>query len=101
MARLARVIVPGYPFYITQRGNRRQQTFFSMMIMRRINGLNITAGVVRRHIFTARVMNWYTLGHALAGTEPDNEGTHQDALKQAREYTNSWENRWEAKWGSY
>lgn len=28
MARIARVIVPGYPHHITQRGNRRQQTFF-------------------------------------------------------------------------
>lgn len=29
MARLARVVAPGYPHHITQRGNRRQQTFFS------------------------------------------------------------------------
>jgi putative transposase len=29
MARLARVVVPGYPHHITQRGNRRQRTFFS------------------------------------------------------------------------
>ncbi len=28
MARLARVVVPGYPDHITQRGNRNQQTFF-------------------------------------------------------------------------
>jgi putative transposase len=28
MARLARVVVPGLPHYVTQRGNRRQQTFF-------------------------------------------------------------------------
>jgi putative transposase len=28
MARLARVVVPGYPHHLTQRGNRRQQTFF-------------------------------------------------------------------------
>ena len=28
MARLARVVVPGMPHLITQRGNRRQQTFF-------------------------------------------------------------------------
>ena len=28
MARLARVVVPGMPHHITQRGNRRQQTFF-------------------------------------------------------------------------
>ena len=29
MARLARVVAPGLPRHVTQRGNRRQQTFFS------------------------------------------------------------------------
>lgn len=29
MARIARIVAPGYPHHITQRGNRRQQTFFS------------------------------------------------------------------------
>ncbi|MFP4040596.1 MAG: transposase [Desulfosudaceae bacterium] len=29
MARIARVVAPGYPHHISQRGNRRQQTFFS------------------------------------------------------------------------
>lgn len=29
MPRIARVIAPGYPHHITQRGNRRQQTFFN------------------------------------------------------------------------
>ena len=29
MARLARVVVPGLAHHVTQRGNRRQQTFFS------------------------------------------------------------------------
>lgn len=28
MARMARVVVPGIPHHVTQRGNRRQQTFF-------------------------------------------------------------------------
>ena len=28
MARIARVVVPGYPHHITQRGNRKLQTFF-------------------------------------------------------------------------
>ncbi len=28
MARLARVILPGYPHHITQRGSRRQDVFF-------------------------------------------------------------------------
>jgi len=29
MARLARVVVPGVPHHVTQRGNRRLTTFFS------------------------------------------------------------------------
>ncbi len=28
MARLARVVVPGLPHHVTQRGNRRQPAFF-------------------------------------------------------------------------
>jgi putative transposase len=28
MARIARVVAPGYPHHLTQRGNRRQKTFF-------------------------------------------------------------------------
>src|SRR3990170_2065187 len=28
MARIARVVAPGFPHHITQRGNRRQETFF-------------------------------------------------------------------------
>lgn len=28
MARMARVVIPNYPHHVTQRGNRRQQTFF-------------------------------------------------------------------------
>lgn len=29
MARMGRVVIPGYPHHVTQRGNRRQRTFFS------------------------------------------------------------------------
>lgn len=29
MARIARVVLPGYPHHVTQRGNRRQRVFFS------------------------------------------------------------------------
>ena len=28
MARLARIVVPGVPYHVTQRGTRRQPTFF-------------------------------------------------------------------------
>ena len=29
MARLARVVIPGLPYHVTQRGNGRQQVFFA------------------------------------------------------------------------
>jgi putative transposase len=29
MARFARIVVPGVPHHVTQRGNRRMRTFFS------------------------------------------------------------------------
>jgi len=29
MARIARMVAPGMPQHVTQRGNRRQQTFFN------------------------------------------------------------------------
>ena len=47
MARLARVIVPGLPHHITQRGNRRQQTFFGTDDYRAYLGL--MAEWCRRH----------------------------------------------------
>ncbi|MBL4869439.1 MAG: hypothetical protein JKX72_00650 [Robiginitomaculum sp.] len=28
MARLARIVIPGLPHHVTQRGNRREQVFF-------------------------------------------------------------------------
>jgi putative transposase len=31
MARIGRVVIPGYPHHVTQRGNRRQRVFFSEM----------------------------------------------------------------------
>jgi putative transposase len=39
MARLARVVAAGYPHHVTQRGNRRQQTFFSDADYRLYKGL--------------------------------------------------------------
>ena len=39
MSRLARVVVPGYPHHITQRGSRKQQTFFKQEDYRRFLGI--------------------------------------------------------------
>lgn len=39
MARMARLVVPGYPHHVTQRGNRGQQTFFETSDYRKYLGL--------------------------------------------------------------
>ena len=39
MARLARIVVPGLPHHVTQRGNRRQQVFFDDGDYRAYRGL--------------------------------------------------------------
>ena len=52
MSRMARVVVPGLPHHITQRGNRRQQTFFGTKDYRAY--LELMADWCRRH----RVAIW-------------------------------------------
>ena len=54
MARIARVTVPGYPHHITQRGNRRQKTFFKnedyeayIRLMAEWLGRLLVAGTIR------------------------------------------------------
>lgn len=49
MARMARVVVPGYPHHVTQRGNRKQRTFFEPSDYRAYQGMvsraKVEAGV--------------------------------------------------------
>ena len=49
MPRIARLVVPGYPHHITQRGNRRQRTFFGELDYRAyldlIVEIKVSAGV--------------------------------------------------------
>jgi putative transposase len=47
MARLARVVAPGFGHHVTQRGNRRQQTFFGEEDYREY--LSLLGGWCRRH----------------------------------------------------
>lgn len=47
MARIARVVLPGYPHHVTQRGNRRLQTFFGEQDYRTYRTL--MAASCRRH----------------------------------------------------
>ena len=52
MARLARVVVPGLPHHVTQRGNGRQQTFFDDSDYRLYRAL------LGRHCAAAGVAVW-------------------------------------------
>lgn len=50
MARTARVVVPGYPHHVTQRGNRKQATFFKTADYRAY--LTLMAECCKRHNVT-------------------------------------------------
>lgn len=49
MPRVARIVVPGYPHHVTQRGNRRQRIFFDaadyQSYLCLLNEMRVTAGV--------------------------------------------------------
>jgi REP-associated tyrosine transposase len=72
MPRFARLVVPGYPHHVTQRGNRRQQTFFSnsdyRAYLRLVREVKDTAGV---EIWAYCLMPNHI--HAIA--VPENEGS--------------------------
>ena len=52
MARLARVVVPGIPHHVTQRGNRRLETFFSP------DDYRAYVDLLAEHCRAARVAVW-------------------------------------------
>lgn len=62
MARLPRLVVPGYPHHVTQRGNRRMKTFFSSADYRAyldlIGEVKQEIGVVRVKPLLDRVDDW-------------------------------------------
>ena len=65
MARLARVVVPGVAHHVTQRGNRRQQTFFD-------------DGVVRVGPLLERVKDWREfLAQAMEADEVELMRSHE------------------------
>jgi putative transposase len=85
MARLARVVVPGIPHHVTQRGNRRLQTFFSPADYRAYFDL------LAEHCRDARVAVWaYCLmpNHVHLILVPSDEDGLRAALGEAhRRYT--------------
>jgi len=48
MARMARVVIPNYPHHVTQRGNRRQKTFF------REDYYRYNTNLIKQHTRTGR-----------------------------------------------
>ena len=85
MARIARVVAPGFPHHVTQRGTRRQKTFFSDKDYRPY--LDLMAEWCGRH----GVSVWaYCLmpNHVHLVVVPEREGGLRRALGEAhRRYT--------------
>ncbi len=70
MARIARVVAAGMPHHITQRGNRRQQTFFSDDDWRKfLSGEMSTEEVedIRKHGRTGRPLGSVSFVEKLEG----------------------------------
>ena len=77
MARIARMVAPGFPHHITQRGNRRQITFFCeedyseyiewSSATAHINGQD--DGFVKVAPILERVADWYAFLKAKTGAE--------------------------------
>jgi len=85
MARLARVVVPGFPHHVTQRGSRRQKTFFCdddyHAYIDLIAGAKNTAGV--------SILAWCLMpNHVHLVAVPDNSSSLASLFKDAhRRYT--------------
>lgn len=85
MPRIARLVVPGYPHHVTQRGNRRQKTFFNSQDY--LAYLELVARAKEK----ARCEIWaYCLmpNHVHFVIVPEHEGSLADLFKEAhRRYT--------------
>lgn len=82
MPRAARIVVPGIPHHVTQRGNRRQQTFFSDADYGRYLGL-IAKGCREAK---AEVLAWCLMpNHVHLVLVPSTQGGLADALAGAHQ----------------
>jgi putative transposase len=85
MVRIARVVVPGFPHHITQRGNRRQKTFF------RDEDYEVYIDLVAGHCRKRGVEIWaYCLmpNHVHLVAVPETEESLRQAIAEAhRRYT--------------
>ena len=57
MARMARLVIPGLPHHITQRGNRRERVFFGVLLINFCIGLGLTlwGGIAAADVRAARI----------------------------------------------
>ncbi|MBT3333915.1 MAG: transposase [Rhodospirillaceae bacterium] len=85
MARLARIVVPGIPHHVTQRGNRRQEVFFSDTDYRQyLNFLTQYAGEAGTEIWAYCLMPNHV--HLLL-VPHDEAGLHKALQEAHRRYT--------------
>jgi putative transposase len=106
MARLARAVIPGIPHHITQRGNRRQETFFSEEDYR--SYLELMAEWCRR--FDVEVWAYCLMpNHTHLIAVPESENSLRQAIGEAhRRYTRlvnfrqGWRGHlWQGRFSSY
>ena len=106
MARMARVVIPGYPHHLTQRGNRRQETFFCK------NDYEVYLKLMAEWCSRSDVSIWaYCLmpNHAHLIAVPDSEEGLRRAIGEAhRRYTRhinfreNWRGHlWQGRFTSY
>jgi len=71
MARIARVVAPGIPHHITQRGNRRQETFFCAEDYQAYIGLmREWRGKTTRSSWWRRCGRWGAIGRTVSPRGP-------------------------------
>ena len=106
MARLARVIAPGFPHHVTQRGNRRQQTFFRQSDY--VAYIELLAEHCQRH--GVRIWGWCLMpNHVHLIAVPESEEALRLAIgKTHRHYTRrinfrrGWRGHlWQGRFASY
>ena len=82
MARQARIVLPGFPHHITQRGNRRQQTFFGREDYALYRDLMIAACASQRMVCWA----WCLMpNHIHLVLQPPDAGALARALSEAHQ----------------
>jgi putative transposase len=106
MPRLARIVIPGVPHHVTQRGNRRMKTFFGVRDFREYQDL--LADACRRFNVEIWAYCWMTNHVHFVACPRDEQGLRkvcQEAHKSYSRYLNfrkSWRGHlWQARFSSF